>query len=549
MCRRRLCVPRPSGEGDDAGSTDTSVVCEAPLFRCGDTCVDRSRDAAHCGACDAPCEPGEYERATCISGTCNRACDPGHHDLEAAVAGCEYACRPTSPSTEICDGVDNDCDGDDDNDDSGLQTSVCADQDGVCRGAVRPCVDGQLRACADEDYALVAGDAYAPDDELACDGVDNDCDGAVDEHCCGAERPYVIVGDGGGWTVVDLRPSVEGPLLTAYDNQAGRIATWRLGRFENAFLVSETDANLCEDVDVVDIVRLPGAAEWLVACRLGETAAIFQLVDPETGAVSEAWSDQEVGIPGRIGVARIDDTSAAVVIHRHDDDDLRPIRAELSRLDLESGEMAIPMPLGSPEHPAIDAAVAADAGGALYVAYTTADPAAVWLQAFDADLQPVGDPSALVESAAISAGHRIAATRVGDATWFVHPGETNSGIGVTAVRPDVDPEPVPTELSSDGDGALRVQTFAGEGVLVSAGGDADLRFWALSSAGEIERSWVLDPFAPTRTLGDGRLPARWVAAPSAEILLVAAAVPGDVASEEPGLAVYRLGPDSHPLCR
>ena len=75
-------------------------------------------------------------------------------------------------ANEDCNGIDDDCNGmTDDN----LMPPLNPLQSGVCSGSVMICtgVGGWV-----EDYAGVAG--YEAD-EITCDGLDNDCDGMVDE--------------------------------------------------------------------------------------------------------------------------------------------------------------------------------------------------------------------------------------------------------------------------------------------------------------------------------------------------------------------------------
>jgi len=76
-------------------------------------------------------------------------------------------------ASEICDGVDNDCDStsDDGSDEPAPLNSL---QAGVCLNSVQICVNGAWS----DDYSSVSG--YETD-ETSCDGLDNDCDSQEDE--------------------------------------------------------------------------------------------------------------------------------------------------------------------------------------------------------------------------------------------------------------------------------------------------------------------------------------------------------------------------------
>jgi hypothetical protein len=179
MCTEGLTMPCYTGPDDTreiGACVDGVQHCENGL-RSG-TCADEVLPQAEvCDGEDNDCngmvDDGDLEGGDCMTGM-QGVCAQGTSSCDGGRA----VCTPdTASSSETCDGQDNDCDG---MTDDGLGGAACnTGQSGVCSAGTEQCSNGSM-VCAQNQQAS---------NEQCGDGLDNDCNGTVDNGCgptCGA---------------------------------------------------------------------------------------------------------------------------------------------------------------------------------------------------------------------------------------------------------------------------------------------------------------------------------------------------------------------------
>jgi hypothetical protein len=168
ICRlgTRACTAGIPGECEGA-------VLPAALDDCNgldDDCDGVVDDDCACVA-GAPC--GEARPAPCRQGVLDCTRDPGDQCVDLVL-----------PQAEICNGTDDDCNGVADD----LPAEPCYGGEpgtrgvGVCRAGTQRCDDGEASDCEGE---------VRPGREI-CNGLDDDCDGHVDEDFIGLGQPCAV---------------------------------------------------------------------------------------------------------------------------------------------------------------------------------------------------------------------------------------------------------------------------------------------------------------------------------------------------------------------
>jgi len=178
--------------GGAACMTGLQGVCAAGTMRCTGgmvQCVQNVMSSAEvCDGLDNDCDgtPDDGVTRICFAGgagtftgTCpGTNCAPRglcRGVMQACAGGAFPACDMTTPGqtlpvAEVCDNMDNDCNGQNDNGNPGGGGACMTGQQGVCAAGTNTCQMGMINCVRN----------VAPSAEI-CDGLDNDCDGTPDD--------------------------------------------------------------------------------------------------------------------------------------------------------------------------------------------------------------------------------------------------------------------------------------------------------------------------------------------------------------------------------
>jgi phosphopantetheinyl transferase (holo-ACP synthase) len=292
------CDPDTLGADGDGDGYTSSACCDGA--RCGDDCDDTLNTvnplaSETCDGVDDDCD-GMPDDGLLVSGCYSDRdsdgfgagaaseqcldmtrvevgfCPAGYTNL-AAPTDCNDARADTSPgATEFCDDVDNDCDG---------FVDDVAGAGAACTVGVGACAAAGVQACVGVTLSCVGAPGMVTAE--VCNGVDDDCDGVVDN---GVELLFDCRrdADGDGFGVGDPMTQFPDASRAAFGRcPIGYTNATQLDCDDASAAIRPTATESCNDVDddcdgVVDDLA-PALSALTVSC-----GALSPAFDPSTAA-------------------------------------------------------------------------------------------------------------------------------------------------------------------------------------------------------------------------------------------------------------------------
>jgi hypothetical protein len=319
-------------DGDSFGDSDVTLTsCDQPDGYLADN--------TDCDDSEAAANPGEDEVCDGIDNDCDGDIDPssaidastwyadadtdGFGDSGTTEVACEQPegyvsdssdCDDTSSTvnpdaTEVCDGIDNDCDSSVDGDDAADVSTWYADADGDSYGdpdtsdvdCNQPTgyVDN-ADDCDDDETAVYPGaDEY-------CDSIDNNCDGNVDEDSAVDATDWYLDADSDGYGLSSGVP------VTQCEQPSGYVADSTDCNDESSD-ANPGETEVCDEIDNncdgdVDEASASDAATWYAdvdSDGYGDASSTDIACDAPSGFVSDATDCDDTDSSVNPGAAEV----------------------------------------------------------------------------------------------------------------------------------------------------------------------------------------------------------------------------------------------------
>ncbi len=177
-------------EGGQACETGLPGVCSAGTSVCENGAIACAANVGAsvevCDGLDNDCNGQNDDGNPGGGGACNTGMPGVCADGTASCSGGAMSCTPNAaPSAETCNGLDDDCNGVADNGNPGGGGACSTGMPGICAAGTQQCSGGAL-SCQQNQGAAA--------DEICGNGLDDDCNGAAEDGCNTCAHPICMTG-------------------------------------------------------------------------------------------------------------------------------------------------------------------------------------------------------------------------------------------------------------------------------------------------------------------------------------------------------------------